>query len=141
MKKQRTWFGILFILAVSPARASAPLGRYTVGTSTVLDNRTNLTWQRAPVSGTPTATQAGAKCTSGWRLPTVSELQSIVDITTANPAIDGSVFQSTPTTSPTFFWSSTPLLGSPGNTWVVDFADGSTTHYDDTSAGRVRCVR
>ena len=75
---------------------------------------------------------------SDYRLPTVAELQSIVDVTRAHPAIDPVAF---PGTLDEVFWSATPSVGSPGSGWVVLFTDGGSSYYQSSFPFRVRCVR
>lgn len=71
----------------------------------VRDLWTTLTWQRFAQSEAPSLEAAKAICReagSGWRLPTVKELYTIVDLTRPNVAIDPVAF---PSTSPGVFWS------------------------------------
>lgn len=78
---------------------------------------------------------------NGWRLPSLSELQSIVDGSSAVPAIDRSAFPKTP---PHYFWTSSPNRYGPEtgkNAWSVDFYYGYSAGYDVDNAYRVRCVR
>jgi hypothetical protein len=124
--------------------AGAPPGRYTVSADTVLDTVTTLTWQRSAPITTYTWANAGAYCSSlslsgtGWRLPTVKELQSLVDISVYAPAIDTVAFPGTPSN---YFWSSSPVAGPGGSAWVVPFASGGTDFNAMTYANQVRCVR
>jgi hypothetical protein len=130
----------------------------------VQDTLTQLRWQqdgsgtRAGCSGTGNLTctwvEAKAYCASlalgglsGWRLPTVRELRSLVDYTVAHPGstINKTAFPNTPTES---FWTSSQYAGSSGNAWYVSFADGSSDHFgnvvgynDEGDNNRVRCVR
>lgn len=60
-----------------------------------------------------------------WRLPTIQELQTILDLSAAGcgsgPCID-------PVFGPTdafLYWSSTTVASSPGTAWVVGFPDGT----------------
>jgi hypothetical protein len=135
----------------TPADANAPAGRYVVtngGTSggTVYDTKTKLTWQQTVPSTTYTWADAKTYCAgvgaslggSGWRLPTCKELQTIVDESRTNPAIDTTAFSSTPASG---FWSSSPLAGSSSDAWHVNFYNGSTYSYDVTNTLIVRCVR
>ncbi len=133
----------------TPADAGAPAGRYVVtngGTAdgTVYDTKTKLTWQQAIPSTTYTWTNAKSYCASlslggtGWRLPTCKELQTIVDDSRTNPAIDPNAFPSTPSN---WFWSSSPSAGSSSVAWVVDFSYGVTTDGGVSGTGNVRCVR
>jgi hypothetical protein len=128
--------------------AGAPPGRYTVSTDTVLDTVTTLTWQRNAPATTYSWANAGAYCASlnlsgtGWRLPTVKELQSLVDISAYGPAIDTVAFPSTFSSTPsTYCWSSSPSAYSSWDAWVVYVSSGATDFSSMTNTGHVRCVR
>jgi len=83
---------------------------------------------------------AKAHCSSlGYRLPTVKELSTLVDLTvTPGPKIDQTAFPDTPATS---FWTSSPYAGSPSAAWGVSFKDGSSNRAIVSSNYRVRCIR
>jgi hypothetical protein len=152
------FLGVLAVIAVvlpTSAGANAPAGQYVVtaggtGNGTVYDTKSKLTWQQT-VSSTTYYTWADAKtyCAgvgaslggTGWRLPTLKELQSLVDYSQSTaPMIDPNAFPSTPATS---FWSASRLAGSPSNAWSVNFSGGGSG-YGDVGCGycdRVRCVR
>jgi hypothetical protein len=134
--------------------ASASAGRYVVtsdGTAngTVYDTKTRLTWQQTVSSATYSWAEAKAYCGSaavggslggtGWRLPTIKELMTIVDLSqaTGGAMIDPNAF---PQTQSMAFWSSSPLAGT-GNAWSVYFGYGSTNLGDVSIAYPVRCVR
>jgi len=71
-------------------------------------------------------------------LPTMQELVSITDLTAHEPAIDSSVFPSTPINS---FWTSTPSAADATRAWLVSFAY-SDANFDVTTAKYyARCVR
>ncbi|WP_437568366.1 DUF1566 domain-containing protein [Sorangium sp. So ce542] len=143
---------VLFLVPVPSAEADAPCdARYTISEDTVRDKDTGLTWQRQ-VDSTYRTTQnnASAYCESlslagadGWRLPTVFELQTLVDESRVNPAIDPTAFPETPDDVflAHWFWSSSSHALDPGSAWYVDFRDGSVNGYEKDSAHRVRCVR
>lgn len=77
-----------------------------------------------------------------WRLPNRNELESLVEPTRANPAIDPVAFPNTPAGVGSFLWSSTSLAFlSADAAWVVHFDDGSTITSDKSNAGHVRLVR
>jgi hypothetical protein len=137
--------------AAGVTRADAPPGRYQVGTGTVYDNKTKLTWQQpVPDAGTwsPAASWSAARstCAGGWRLPTLSELFTIVDFSqgagAAAAMIDPSAFPNTPRG---LFWTST-LTSSGTSAWVISFnsgASGGATAQFPTTNGTVyaRCVK
>jgi hypothetical protein len=145
-RRYQLFVGLIgWIACATAALADAPPGRYTFPASgTVYDTRTQLTWQQAVDAGTYSQSAASTYCTglslagSGWRLPTLRELLTLVDPTRSNPSIDPTAFPSTPIAA---FWSSSPYVASGGNGWIVDFYDGYS--YDDVTsiARRVRCVR
>ena len=140
--------GALLVLGHDSARADAPAGRYTNlatvadcgGTPCVKDNKTGLVWKKTEESGGPfTLTAAAAKCTSPWRMPTIRELESLVDETkTAAPTIDTTFF---PGATGAEIWSGSPFAGTPGNTWFVTFANGASAADDASKTYGVRCVR
>lgn len=139
------------LLQLAPAQvtAKAPPGRYQVDAAagTVYDAMTKLTWQRSgTASGSKNWAAAADYCKgaglpgAGWRLPTITELRSIVDLSLENPAIDPVAFPNTPLE---LFWSSTKLhLSASAYAWGVQFADGNRSFNEvDNPNGRVRCVR
>jgi hypothetical protein len=135
-----------------PGAADAPTGRYMIAnaasaTGTVLDLETGLTWQQAPPTMaygwadamTYCSTNAAGLSGAGWRLPSVTELQTIVDDSRQNPATDPTAFPMT-TVGP--FWSSSPYLPAVGFTWTIDF-DAGYSFLGVTAGGtaQLRCVR
>ena len=135
--------------------ADAPAGRFTITaggtpTATVLDTQTGLTWQQAAPAMAYTWTDAATYCTSnagalpgaGWRLPSMTELQTIVDDSRTNPPIDPTAFPDTPIA---LFWTSSTYVLEAGMAWCIDFDAGYT--YQGETAGtspttaQVRCVQ
>ena len=124
----------------------------------VIDNNTELQWQQTfQESNKSNANRYCEDLTYGgyddWRLPTVLELQSIVDKGKFDPAANTAYF---PDTSSKCFWaSSTSALcennGGPHGTfldcdntyydWCVDFATGLSHAYSQNKTEYVRCVR
>jgi hypothetical protein len=131
---------------VGAGHASAPVGRYTIDHGAVHDAKTSLTWQQAVSATTYTQTDAVSYCATlglngaTWRLPTMKELLTIVDLSVAppGPTIDSTAFPSTPTG---YFWSSTLYAGTPGSAWSVLFYYGFSYGNDMTNTSYARCVR
>ena len=112
------------------------------GTSaTVTDASTKLVWQRG-FSGTTMAWDAAKNYCSkaSLRLPSTKELQTIVDYTVRSPGptIDTTVFPKTPAD---YFWTSSPVAGSPGKAWIVSFSSGATFTIPTGDTWWARCVR
>jgi len=150
---------LLFPLRV---QANAPAGRYVATGATVLDKKTGLTWQQSVPAGAFTWSDAMSYCStlgttlggSGWRLPAIKELQSLLDVSATAPAIDTSAngFSGTPTDQP--FWSATVVASSPDSAWWVLFGGvdsggaaggairaGMVNGGAKTTQYHVRCVR
>lgn len=138
-------------LCTSPASAtqtcrsdlspSTPTGRFINGSDgTVTDTVTNLTWKRCSegLSGPscetgkaltytwPDALRFAAASTfagkKDWRVPTIQELDTIIEYHCTMPAINAAVFPATPTSN---FWSVSPFAGYPDGSWNINFNDGS----------------
>src|SRR4051794_35043531 len=81
-----------------PVQADAGAARYDIQKGTVHDLRTKLTWQQAVPSGVHPWADASTLCTSldldgkGWRLPSVTELETLIDESRSSPAIDPVAF-------------------------------------------------
>lgn len=140
--------------AVAPAPAQAQSRyAYSADGTEVTDAQTGLIWRRCTVG----QTWANATCTggltvfrheealthamtqTGWRLPNIKELASLVDTTTVRPAIHTLAFPGTPTAA---YWSSTPDVQAPANAWSVDFALGQVNPLGRSTFGvLVRLVR
>ena len=99
---------------------------YTVDDDEITDNATGLVWQKT-TSGPMTWEKALEACeNSGWRLPTIRELMSIVDYSKSNPAIDEKF-----STESGYYWSSVTRINpkKPETlqyAWLQDFQEGVT---------------
>ncbi|HXU80256.1 MAG TPA: DUF1566 domain-containing protein, partial [Polyangia bacterium] len=117
---------------------------YQVSSGIVTDLNTHLTWQQMLDGTVRTWEQANAYCSTlplaggGWRLPTMSELQSLIDETVKEPAIDATAFPGTPAEG---FWAGTPLAGMPPYRWFVSFDRGIAYNAVPEHLYNVRCVR
>ena len=111
----------------------------------VEDAVTGLMWQRT-LQVNKTWQEAIDYCESidyggyqDWHLPTIQELQGIVDSEANSPAINTSVFVDDP---PYFScWSSDIDANNDDRAWTVYFDVGDTGSGVKTSANWVRCVR
>ena len=119
------------IASASPGRAVArcvagpvaapPSLQFERTETAVLDHVTGLRWE--PEFAVPASwDDANARCEAlGLRLPSIRELQSLVDENQHAPALDPDVF---PADGPELCWSATFRGEDP---WHVDFSDGQTS--------------
>ncbi len=112
----------------------------------VKDSATNLFWQDDNASKSVRLNFEDAKkhCEglslaghNDWRLPSLLELQSIVDFKEFKPAIN-KPFQNV---TPRLYWSSTIYAGDVGRAWYVYFYDGRIHYFIHANDSYVRCVR
>jgi len=132
------WASVVFLPRVEAANLVSN------GNGTVTDTRTGLTWQQGE-PGTMKWGAALAYCNdlslgghSDWRLPSVTELESLTDDSRCSPAIDKTFF---PLASASDYRSSTTDSYSPGNAWNVNFSYGSAGDRTKDGDYYVRCVR
>jgi hypothetical protein len=89
-----------------------------------------------------TYAKAEAACAAlgeGWRLPTRQELESILDLSRYNPAIDTARF---PDTKSGWYWTSTPCAWSSDRAWCVGFYGGGVGYnHRDSANALARAVR
>jgi len=117
---------------------------YSVADDTARDTKTGLTWQRVVEHDNYTWKDAIARCSSlgsnsgGWRLPSLRELLTLVDVTHAEAAIDATAFPNTPSE---FFWSSSSSTSPAGAAWGVNFTRGSSGEALVSTKAHVRCTR
>jgi hypothetical protein len=114
----------------------------------VLDRETGLVWERTPDTTTPSWGLAQAQCVTktvgnrrGWRVPTIQDLQSLVDPAQLNPTLPaGHPFNlGGPSTA---FWSATTGSNSIPSAWIVAFANGGAGLFSkDFLNIRAWCVR
>ena len=88
----------------------------------------------------PTLTLTDGSSAGAWRLPTMSELCTLIDFSRRDPALpNGHVFSEFP---PGYHWSATTLDYHPGMAWIVYFESGTTCYEGVTNrAGHILPVR
>jgi hypothetical protein len=120
----------------------------------VIDNHTGLIWQLEDTSNTYTYSQAMQYCASfksclnstkntcveevtGWRLPSVIELMTLIDNGVDLPSINP-YFNAAQSTN---YWTSTPTATTNNLAWTVKFDFGEVIPLLMDTSLPVRCVR
>lgn len=169
MKRPTRLFSNLLLFFVFLLAFATPLFAQDTPTSDFTDNgdgtvthqKTGLTWMRCALgqtwtgstcSGTASSYTYSAALTltsnfagySDWRLPNIAELQTIVERSNVNPAINTELFPNTLSNN-TFRSSTFASLQGPGSiggtTWTVSFFGGYVVKNDGDFAIAVRLVR
>ena len=122
-------------------RKNAPPDRFVVTNGVIFDVQTGRNWQKS-ISTARTFADATSYCAlltlngiSGFRLPEVHELHTIVDERKADPAL-AETFG-----SGDHVWSKTKRSGSSDTVWTIDEFDGHTVIYGTAQTAVPRCVR
>jgi hypothetical protein len=125
----------------------APPGRYELTREVARDRATGLVWQRSYAPAVRLSfDDASRYCASlaldgrqGFRLPTVRELLSLVDVDAfALPQWDQTAFA---TVGPGDLWSQTDVPGSRSSErWAVQFTSGTINKHAPTARNGARCV-
>jgi len=116
----------------------------------VTDQQTGLQWSRCSLGqywedntcldeprALPYAIAALA-VEEGWRLPSISELSSLVELRCSAPAINNKIF---PATTPAAYWTATRFINRDGYFWQVHFLHGEGIPEKADSMAYVRWVR
>ena len=150
----------LLLLAATGHASVMAQSRYTVSADgqEVQDTQANLTWRRCTEgmnwdgktcagkaskfsyrAAQKHATASAGKSPQTWRLPTKTELLSLVDKSQKKkPLIDASAFPSTPNA---MFWASRPEANDNLNAWIINFGNGRVYGNTGSKAPYVRLVR
>jgi len=146
------------------APGACPRFDLVLGGAGVLDKETGLVWESNPsLQAVPSYAAAENACKNlyrgdrtGWRLPSATELLSVVDRSRTNPALPlGSPFTNIKLDS--FYYSSSvywpisytgsltgnqiSLAHPPPVQWVVYLSTGAVTEHNVGDSGYVWCVR
>jgi hypothetical protein len=132
----------LAVLMARHASANSAPCPYSVSNGVATDVAAGLSWRAASTAtayGWVAAKGACAALLGTWRLPTILELQTIVDEGHTSPAIDVTTFTGGVTPSD-FFWSSTPSADDATLAWGVYFDNGNAGTAPTADTHSVRCV-
>jgi len=123
-----------------------------MGGVAVLDKETGLVWEQAPVEPASNWIDAHVRCNikglgnrKGWRLPTFSELASLID--TSNPTGNPDLPVNHPFTNVqnAIYWSASTAADEPTFAWEVNFNFGNLAGGPErevkTDTNFVWCVR
>ncbi len=123
------------------------------GNKIITDLSTGLSWERNTVDkngdkvisekDTLTWKKANSYCETlnttdkdNWRLPTIAELNTLVDFERKFPA-SKAVF----TSQSAYYWSSTPYIDNKAKAWALSFYYGNNAWLYKSSSLYLRCVR
>jgi hypothetical protein len=125
--------------------------RFTIlsafGGAAVRDDETGLVWEKTLETKEVSWTDARAACADkdvggrkGWRLPSISELASLVDpsMATGNTLPLGHPFTNVQLD---VYWSATTVAGTPNSAWLVFFDTGKVLNGFKTITFHAWCVR
>ena len=125
--------------------------RFTIlsafGDAAVRDDETGLVWEITLETKEVSWTDARAACADknvggrkGWRLPSISELASLMDLSIREePTLPlGHPFTNV---QMDVYWSATTVAGNPDKAWLVFFDTGKVSHGLKTIPFHFWCVR
>jgi len=114
----------------------------------VLDKETGLVWERSPQTTAVSSSNVRLTCANkavggrkGWRLPSLSELASLVDPSVASPGPtlpSGHPFLNVQSTN---YWSASAHAENPALMWGVGFNNGAALSLSKSFDQRAWCVR
>ncbi len=111
----------------------------------VEDNLTRLIWFKTPLGVARTWGDADSYCKSltdgQWRLPTMAELETLLDASEYDPAIVSSMSSFFTGYVSNKYWTSTSYAVNTSYAWFVDFYNGSINTQPKTASSYVWPVR
>ncbi len=132
----------------SQALPAAQRFELVLGGAAVLDKETGLVWEQSPSTALRPWGESMYACQSalvgnkkGWRLPTVEQLESLVDATMYPYIVlpSGHPFANIDWS----YWSASTIATNTADAWVVSFLNGDLYHFDKNGGFfyRAWCVR
>jgi formylglycine-generating enzyme required for sulfatase activity len=140
-------FKVIFYINMNFISFSPRIERGRQEPPTWEDPNTGLEWQcESPGEMTWHEAQEYAKSLSldgkrNWRLPTLAELESLLDRTKARPDGRPLVRKEVPFRDNLSYWSSTTFERHTKNAWIVMFDGAYVLSYYKSNLYYVRCVR
>jgi len=115
----------------------------TGGIATKLDSATGLVWQQGVGPQLMVWSDAVNYCkglAGNFRLPSIKEMQTIVDYAVASPGptLDGAF--PAPNPASYYYWTSSPLSGVPTGAWLMAIDTGSLSWNGQNAQYLARCV-
>jgi hypothetical protein len=129
-----------------PSDCAPPSYKY-VGSGAVSSSCCGFEWQEATAPGKYSWSEASEYCASlsrsgsGWRLPKIAELFSLVDLSDSSHSTPTINVDALSDTLREAYWSASPDGDSGQASWSVSFDDGSSQSSNVNAKLRVRCVR
>lgn len=139
------YYGAVVAGSKKASSKQVTLTRFTVGDNneTVTDHKTGLVWQRQDDGVQRQWTESSQYCKdlvlggkANWRVPRIDELETIVDYTRYDHAIDAA-FEC----RSAYYWSSNTYVFFPDYVWCVKFDSGAANTNSNTNYYHTRCVR
>jgi hypothetical protein len=142
------------IACATPASCPRFIVLSNMASNAVLDRETGLVWERSPATNQLTFDDADAACSVrviggrlGWRLPTRSELRTLMDPSVPPPALAlpaGHPFLNVIASQFTTYWTTTPAQAFVGAIHKVSFGFPTATFEANSLQGATGvywCVR
>lgn len=118
------------------------------GGQAVLDKETGLVWEQSPATTTYEWHDARVQCANrttggrkGWRLPSVHELNSLIDPTLGPPGPALSVGHPFLNVQTNIYWSATTVAGFPDVAWWINTFVGEVFAEHKAFRHYAWCVR
>lgn len=122
-----------------------------LGNAAVLDKETDLVWEKSPSQGAHTwnsaSNGANDRCNRlvigarmGWRLPTIQELTSVMDMTSGNNNLQNPAFTFGVWNTGEAIWSATTDANATTQAWTMNLA-GTLVKVNKGALARAWCVR
>jgi hypothetical protein len=77
----------------------------------------------------------------GFRLPSIKEIQTIVNYSVPSPGLTLYTSAFPTPASALYFWTSSPISGVPTSAWLMNFMTGISSWNGQNAQYYARCVR